>query len=77
MLLTQSICCPNCGSRQAERHYLDGIVRTQCIDCDYLLISCSVTARVIEAYIPGANKLATQLSMAQLASTGATSKALA
>jgi hypothetical protein len=49
----QHICCPNCGSRHADRHLLDGqILRTQCPDCDYLLISCAVTARVIESYAP-------------------------
>jgi hypothetical protein len=65
MLLNQAICCPNCGSRQAERHHLteQKLTRTQCNDCDYLLITCAVTAKVVEAYIPGVNKLAAQLSM--------------
>ena len=46
--------CPNCG-RDAERHYLtdSGIVRTQCAHCDYLMITCHHTGRVIEAYAPG------------------------
>jgi predicted RNA-binding Zn-ribbon protein involved in translation (DUF1610 family) len=50
----QHICCPNCGSRSAERHWLAerNTVRTQCPDCDYLLISCAITANVIEAYFP-------------------------
>jgi ribosomal protein S27AE len=49
-----SIRCPNCGS-MAERHYLDGanLTRTQCSHCDYLMIMCSVTGKVIEAYAPG------------------------
>jgi hypothetical protein len=50
----QRICCPNCGSG-AERHHLDlqELTRTQCPTCDYLMIACSRTGRVIEAYAPG------------------------
>ncbi|NEQ32520.1 MAG: replication restart DNA helicase PriA [Leptolyngbya sp. SIO4C5] len=50
----ESIYCPNCGN-SAERHYLssDRLVRTQCPRCDYLMITCSSTGRVIEAYAPG------------------------
>ncbi|MDX2212532.1 MAG: hypothetical protein SFY66_04505 [Oculatellaceae cyanobacterium bins.114] len=50
----QKIYCPNCGS-SAERHYLltNHMVRTQCSTCDYLLITCSRTGNVIEAYAPG------------------------
>ncbi|PSB30197.1 replication restart DNA helicase PriA [Stenomitos frigidus] len=49
-----SIHCPNCGSR-AERYYLqaDRLTRTQCSACDYLMVMCSETGRVIEAYAPG------------------------
>ncbi|HIK16752.1 MAG TPA: zinc ribbon domain-containing protein [Leptolyngbyaceae cyanobacterium M33_DOE_097] len=58
MNITQ-IFCPNCGSH-AERHHLeeDGLIRTQCHACDYLMITCDKTNRVIEAYAPGlyANK---------------------
>jgi predicted RNA-binding Zn-ribbon protein involved in translation (DUF1610 family) len=52
--ITQAIHCPNCGS-SAERHYLLSrqLTRTQCPACDYLMITCSLTARVIEAYAPG------------------------
>lgn len=48
------IYCPNCGSH-AERHYLrpSQLIRTQCAACDYLMITCSETGRVIEAYAPG------------------------
>jgi predicted RNA-binding Zn-ribbon protein involved in translation (DUF1610 family) len=50
----QKIHCPNCGS-DAERHYISDrkLTRTQCPSCDYLMISCSVTGKVIEAYAPG------------------------
>jgi transposase-like protein len=52
--ITQTVHCPNCGS-SAERHYLLSrqLTRTQCPACDYLMITCSLTARVIEAYAPG------------------------
>jgi hypothetical protein len=48
------VCCPNCGSC-AERHHLaaEQLIRTQCSTCDYLMITCSQTGRVIEAYAPG------------------------
>ncbi|UBF26653.1 replication restart DNA helicase PriA [Kovacikia minuta CCNUW1] len=48
------ICCPNCGSC-AERHFLasDHLIRTQCPTCDYLMITCSETGKVVEAYAPG------------------------
>lgn len=50
--------CPNCGS-QAERHYThaDQTIRTQCSTCDYLMITCSTTGRVLEAYAPGLSLL--------------------
>jgi predicted RNA-binding Zn-ribbon protein involved in translation (DUF1610 family) len=49
-----SVHCPNCGSH-AERHHLvaDELIRTQCPTCDYLMITCAQTGRVIEAYAPG------------------------
>ncbi|ASC70423.1 hypothetical protein XM38_013620 [Halomicronema hongdechloris C2206] len=50
----QKVACPNCGNT-AERYYIDTehLVRTQCPQCDYLMITCSQTGRVIEAYAPG------------------------
>nr|WP_239651682.1 replication restart DNA helicase PriA [Neosynechococcus sphagnicola] len=50
----QVVRCPNCGS-VAERHHLtcQHLQRTQCPTCDYLMITCSETGRVIEAYAPG------------------------
>lgn len=49
------IICPNCGSPSAERHNIveRELSRTQCRDCDYLLVTCQRTNRVIEAYAPG------------------------
>ena len=56
MIKTQRIYCPNCGAR-AEKHFCSdtNIVRTSCYSCDYLLVQCSKTAKVIEAYAPGIN----------------------
>ena len=50
----QIVRCPNCGS-EAERHHLtdNDLTRTQCQACDYLMITCSLTGKVIEAYAPG------------------------
>lgn len=50
----QKIRCPNCGS-EGERHYIreHQLTRTQCPICDYLMVSCSRTGKVIEAYAPG------------------------
>ncbi len=57
----QKVHCPTCG-RLAERyHFIEEgnlsslsrrIVRTQCSHCDYLMITCADTGRVIEAYAP-------------------------
>jgi hypothetical protein len=55
MQTNTKIICPNCGSPSAERHQIPErqILRTQCRDCDYLLVTCQRTNRVIEAYAPG------------------------
>ena len=49
----QRVHCPTCGS-SAERYHLseNSIVRTQCASCDYLMIVCEKTGRVIESYAP-------------------------
>ena len=53
-MVKQEIRCPNCG-HLAERYYLidPKLIRTQCASCDYLLITCFNTGKVIEAYAPG------------------------
>lgn len=53
-LMSQALPCPNCGS-PAERHRIDdrSVTRTQCRTCDYLLITCQKTGKVIEFYAPG------------------------
>jgi endogenous inhibitor of DNA gyrase (YacG/DUF329 family) len=54
MRTIQEIRCPNCGS-PAERHYIHvhQITQTQCPTCDYFIVTCSATGRVIEAHAPG------------------------
>jgi hypothetical protein len=50
--ILQIVRCPNCGS-YAERCRIAQQVQTQCSICDYLMTTCSLTGRVIEAYAPG------------------------
>lgn len=59
MTHTQIIYCPNCGDRALKHIIDDSIVRTSCHSCDYLLVQCAKTARVIEAYAPGFNSYCT------------------
>jgi hypothetical protein len=62
MTQIETIRCPNCG-RYGERHHIEesNIVRTQCPECDYLMVACSLTGRVIEAYAPGLSTAAVLL----------------
>lgn len=50
----QIVHCPNCGCL-AERNYhsISSHIETQCLVCDYLLVMCANTGRVIESYAPG------------------------
>ncbi len=54
MQTVQKIHCPNCGS-EGERYYIldRQLTRTQCQNCDYLMVCCTLTGKVIEAYAPG------------------------
>ena len=62
MQMVQIVCCPNCGS-PAERYHSEhshspsekgsSSIRTQCNHCDYLMVTCAQTGRVLEAYAPG------------------------
>ncbi len=49
----QRVHCPTCGG-PAERYHLkeSSIIRTQCDRCDYLMVTCAKTGRVVEAYAP-------------------------
>ncbi|MEO0967207.1 MAG: replication restart DNA helicase PriA [Cyanobacteria bacterium J06639_18] len=54
MRTIQEIRCPNCGSEAERHHIIDSkLTRTQCSHCDYLMVTCSRTNKVIEAYAPG------------------------
>ena len=52
--MIESIRCSNCGAI-AERHHLSYLaqVKTQCDQCDYLLIVCTRSGHVLESYAPG------------------------
>ncbi|MDJ0534369.1 MAG: hypothetical protein QNJ70_18125 [Xenococcaceae cyanobacterium MO_207.B15] len=50
----QNIYCPNCGDRALRVNCNEAkITRTSCPHCDYLMVQCSETGKVIEAYAPG------------------------
>lgn len=50
----QAVRCPNCGSFAERYHAINHQrIHTQCNQCDYLMTTCSLTGRVIEAYAPG------------------------
>lgn len=58
--VVQTVHCPTCGSL-AERRLMSSCqtsigeycIRTACPSCDYLLVSGSLTGRVLESYAPG------------------------
>jgi hypothetical protein len=52
--IVETIFCPNCG-KEAHNCYItaEEILRTSCRSCDYLMIKCARTGKVIEAYAPG------------------------
>jgi hypothetical protein len=52
MVTKQIVRCSNCGSL-SERIYSAEQIRTQCRACDYLMVTCVRTGKVIEAYAPG------------------------
>ena len=55
MTKTKIIYCPNCGNSATETVIDDSIKRTACEACDYLLVQCLKTNKVIESYAPGIN----------------------
>jgi hypothetical protein len=72
------IICPNCGSPDAERHNLVDreLSRTQCHDCDYLLVTCRRTNCVIEAYAPGIDLRRSAQAILARRAVGASSRQL-
>ena len=55
MTKIQTIHCPNCGDRATRSQVDNEVERTSCEYCDYLLVQCLKTGKVIEAYAPGIN----------------------
>jgi uncharacterized Zn finger protein len=49
--------CPNCGAIAERSHPDNDTSKTECYTCDYLLITCRHTGKVIEAYAPGINAI--------------------
>lgn len=49
--------CPNCGAVAntvcLENNSTNRIIQTSCYKCDYFMVSCSLTGKVLEAYAPG------------------------
>lgn len=59
----QTIHCPNCGSHALRQRYeieKETITETACPACDYLLINCDLTGRVMDSYL-GLGEKASQL----------------
>ena len=52
-MITQTIHCPNCGDLATKSISENNIQRTSCQGCDYLMVQCAKTGKVIEAYAPG------------------------
>lgn len=54
MMKRQIVHCPNCGCL-AERNYhsINSQIQTECLSCDYLMVMCADTGRVVESYAPG------------------------
>jgi ribosomal protein S27E len=57
--------CPNCGGL-SERYYSATQQRLQCDHCDYLMVTCVKTGRVIEAYAPGVALTAYRATLASV-----------
>ncbi|MGG6293258.1 replication restart DNA helicase PriA [Leptolyngbya sp. AN02str] len=53
MQVVQVVHCPNCGSKAERFQTAHNHLKTQCAVCDYLMVTCAQTGRVVEAYAPG------------------------
>lgn len=50
----QTIHCPNCGSFALKSKLpQQNLISISCPACDYLIIHCPDSAKVLEAYAPG------------------------
>ena len=58
---TYTVPCSNCGAQAIRRHFIsqatkygscpeNRVIQTECPNCDYLLITCSLSGDVIEAH---------------------------
>lgn len=54
ILTKQTIHCPNCGSHAVRQQCLiekEIVTETACPVCDYLLVNCQRTGRVVDSYL--------------------------
>lgn len=50
----QQVRCPNCGSYAEKQHFpAQNLISVSCSHCDYLIITCPTSGKVVEAYAPG------------------------
>ena len=60
----QTVRCPNCGSEAQRRYFKSNeaiysscsgnqIIQTECDQCDYLMVMCSLSGNIVEAHAPG------------------------
>ena len=55
--MIESIRCPNCGAIAERHHHAHlSVVKTQCEKCDYLLVMCHRSGRVLESSALGLAK---------------------
>ncbi|WP_223343158.1 MULTISPECIES: hypothetical protein [unclassified Synechocystis] len=54
ILTKQTIHCPNCGNHAVRQQSLiekEIVTETACPVCDYLLVNCHRTGRVVDSYL--------------------------
>lgn len=59
VLSKQTIHCPNCGSHAVRQQCLiekEIVTETACPVCDYLLVNCQRTGKVVDSYLCLATK---------------------
>jgi predicted RNA-binding Zn-ribbon protein involved in translation (DUF1610 family) len=50
----QTVHCPNCGSHGEKIHFpKQNLTQISCPSCDYFIVHCPDSGKVVEAYAPG------------------------
>lgn len=71
VLQQQTVHCPNCGNLGLRQQFLlehEVCTETACPVCDYLLVSCHRTGRVLDSYICLGEGIPLQASVKQYSS---------